>query len=155
MKKIFVAAAIALAAVLIPATAANAYGEISGPNAVSTGGSGTYVEENIPAGVTSVDFTVTGPGEAILSASISKTVVNGTATINAVFPVSGVYTVTATGTGFTNSIAVTATIAPADLASTGINPTSFVWFGGGILALGLALVVVLMVIRRNGSRATV
>jgi hypothetical protein len=64
-------------------------------------------------------------------------------------------TVTATGTGFSNSIAVTATIAPADLAATGINPTSFVWFGGGILALGLALVVVLMAVRRNGSSGTV
>ena len=164
MKKFLAAMAVVAIAVLIPAQASYAYGDLSGPNSSAVGGSAAYTVTDIPTGIDTIDFTVDGPGAATLTATstINKPVAAGSSVLNVQFPVSGVYTVTAVqGPGstatFSSSIDVTVAIAPADagLADTGFEVAPYIWFGGGLLALGVASLVVMSVVRKNASRTTV
>ena len=84
-------------------------------------------------------------------------------------PVGSTYSMTVTAGTFSDVVSMAVTAAPTDasgggavaapvastggaLASTGVDATPYVWFGGGLLVLGAGLVSVLAFVRR--SRAT-
>ncbi|MFW8745593.1 hypothetical protein [Mesorhizobium japonicum] len=160
MKRLLIAAALALVVVGATAAPALAYGEPAGPSRVAPGGSGSYTFENIPTDVPTIDVSVSGPGDVVLAGLVSRTysVSNGVADVHITFPVTGVYTLTGTGSGptsgsFSHSLTVTAVVAPADarsgLPSTGIDILPYLWFGGGALALGVGFIVMAVAIRRR------
>ncbi|WP_395640506.1 hypothetical protein [Pseudolysinimonas sp.] len=159
MKRLSTAIALAVLAMLAVPSAAFAYGEPTGPNTVVTGGSGEYVFENIPIDITDVSVSIDGPGDAVLSGLVTRVyaVTGGTVTVKAIFPVTGTYTLTGTGTGavsgtFTNSLSIAAIVRPADsgsLGATGVDAAPYLWFGGGAIILGVAVVLVLASGRRR------
>lgn len=163
MKKLFTTLALAVVAALAVASPALAYGEPTGPNTVAIGGSTQYTFENIPSDIPSIDVSVDGPGDVILSGLVTRTyaVSGGTATISVLFPVSGAYTITGTGTGplsgsFTHSLTVQAVVRSPDsgsLSSTGVDVMPVVWFGGGAVLLGVAILVILLSSRRSRRRS--
>jgi hypothetical protein len=159
MKRLFIAAALALAAVAVTAAPAFAYGEPAGPARVATGGAADYTFENIPADVPTLDISVDGPGAVTLAALVSRTytVTSGVVTIHITFPIKGDYVVTGTGTGplsgtFSHSVTVTAIVPAPDsgggLPATGVDVVPYLWFGSGAVGLGIAFVVMMVVIRR-------
>lgn len=163
MKRLFAGIASATLVLLaLSAGPALAYGEPTGPNRVAVGGSGTYVFENIPSDISTIDVAVDGPGDALLVGLVTRSypVVEGIATVRIVFPVTGAYVVTGTGTGpssgsFSHTLTVEATVATADdgdpLAPTGVDAAPYLWFGGGALALGVAILLILRSGRRSGG----
>lgn len=163
MKKTLATALLAGAMLLAVPTTAHAYGEAVPGTDTSVGTSTTITFGNFPSGTEDVTVVVDGPGVATLAAlSAPKTYAvspSGTITVTASFPASGTYTFTLTDadTGATlNTLAVTATVADSDgLADTGFDAAPYLWFGGGTLALGTALIVVLSIVRRNRTKATV
>jgi hypothetical protein len=68
-----------------------------------------------------------------------------------------VYTLTANQPGNAiPSVTVNVVTAPADtIAMTGADAAPFLWFGGGLVVLGAALVATLAVLRRNRATGTV
>ncbi|WP_035880197.1 hypothetical protein, partial [Cryobacterium sp. MLB-32] len=173
-KKTFAAIALAVLAVFAVPAAANAAGyvpdsAITVNGAVVAGGTVavTFDDDAFAAGE-QVRFDVSGEGTATLSvfkaatASITKTATaQGAATVNVTLPTdaTGTYTVTATGLTSNNvsTSALTITAADAgagDLAATGYaTPVVLIWAAGGALLLGLALVVVLTLLRRQRATA--
>jgi LPXTG-motif cell wall-anchored protein len=158
MKRILAAVALAIAAVISIPTAAYAYGELAGPSQAAVGATATYTATNIPAGVTSVDFTVSGA--ATLAATISKTVVAGAASTTATFPSAGTYTIGVTGgdgpTEFSDTITVLV-VAPAGdkLPNTGstTDAAPILWFGSGLVLLGALAVGVFATVRRSNKQS--
>ncbi|RJT91031.1 sortase [Cryobacterium melibiosiphilum] len=116
-----------------------------------------------------VSFAVTGSGTATLSAFKAATVTlvktasaSGAASVNVTLPVdaTGTYSVTATGltSGTVGTAALTVTVLDSatggGLASTGYDaPVLLIWGAGGALLLGIALVVVLTIVRRQRATA--
>lgn len=163
MKRLSTALALGVLVALAVPAPAFAYGEPTGPNTVVTGGSGEYVFENIPPDIPDVTVSVDGPGNVVLSGLVSRvySVTGGIVTVKVVFPVTGDYTITGTGTGsvsgtFTHSLDVSAIVRPADsgaLGATGFDAAPYLWFGGGAVVLGVAVVLVLASgRRRRGGR---
>ncbi|MCU1404851.1 MAG: cell wall anchor protein [Glaciihabitans sp.] len=86
-------------------------------------------------------------------------------------PLGSVYTLDVSAGAFRDSAIIVATAAPADggvvgvpvastggskpgaLASTGVDATPYVWFGGGLLVLGAGLVSALAFVRRGRKNA--
>jgi len=161
-KKILALAAVAAAAVLLPATAAHAYGELSGPNSGSVGSSYSYevtgLETDDPVTLyvenPDHDAEVTPAG----TVDSTGTPVDGAITFDVTFPASGEYTITAEqpeGEGVIGTIVVDVTVAPDDIANTGFDAGPLVWFGGGALILGAVLVAVMAVVRRKNASTPV
>jgi hypothetical protein len=157
MKKLIAVATIVVAAVLLPVTAAQGYGELAGPTSASPGAAYSYNVSNLTS-TDDVTLAVDGPGDVTIAGlvTLAKTPTGGgpyAASFGVTFPTTGVYTLVATQPGNTvGTVSVTVTAVPADeIAFTGTNATPFLWFGGGLLVLGAALVAVLAIVRRNKS----
>lgn len=156
MKKLLATVALVAVAVLLPAHAANAYGDVSGPSAAAPGSSYTYEVTDLPTNG-DVTLTVDGPGDVTIVGLITSDPKTPTGSgpystsFLVTFPSTGTYTLAASqGRVFIDSLAIDVTAAPSDgLAATGVDATPYLWFGGGLLALGVALVTVLTVVRRN------
>lgn len=175
-RKTFAVIALAILAVFAVPAAANAAGYVPANN-VSVSGEAvaggtvtvTFAEGSFTPGE-DVSFAVTGSGTATLSAFKAATVTlvktasaTGAASVNVTLPAdaTGTYTVTATGltSGTVGTAAITVTAVDAGtgsantgggLASTGYDaPVLLIWGAGGALLLGIALVVVLTIVRRQ------
>ena len=113
---------------------------------------------------------MTGSGTAVLSTVKAATVTltkvasaTGATSVNVKLPAdaTGSYTVTATGVTSANVATASITIVAADagttgkaLASTGYNaPMLLIWGAAGVLLLGIALVVVMTIVRRQRATA--
>jgi len=161
-------AAVALAAVVFLAvpSAALAYSPTNGGTAGdSTPAPGTSTTVSFADGLffanETVNFTVTGEGSATLAAlaatvSLAKTAsATGAVSVTVTLPAaaSGTYTVTGTGATSGNVWGAVLTVTPADaggLPNTGSTvPVLWIWVGGGALALGIAMVVILAITRRQ------
>jgi hypothetical protein len=76
-------------------------------------------------------------------------------------PAGSTYTLAVSAGDFQDAKTLTVAAVPADAAagagsalpSTGVDATPYVWFGGGLLALGAALVSVLAFVRRSNKTA--
>ena len=173
-KKTFAAIALAVLAVFAVPAAANAAGYVPEANVTVSGAvvAGQSTDVNIAdgsfTGGESVIVSVTGEGSATLSAfkaatvSITKTATSaGAASVTVTLPTNatGTYTVTATGVTSQNVATASLTVTAADagagnLAATGFaTPVVLIWAAGGALLLGLALVVVLTLVRRQRATA--
>jgi len=175
LKKILASAAIAIVALFAAPAAANAAGYGGqGPQAVvaEPGEAVALTFTGLPALTPS---TATAPDQVTLAslkaATASKTTdASGSVTYLASATIPGTYTITVTAGAVTAT--ATLTVVPADgagtgagtgsgsgssadggLASTGVDPVLFAWIGGGALALGAALVVVLKTVRRARNEA--
>ncbi|PJJ55548.1 hypothetical protein [Compostimonas suwonensis] len=165
-KKAFAAVVLAILAIFAVPAAANAAGYTpSAPSATTTvGGSTTLTFTGFPANVPS---TATAPDAVTLAVfkatTLSKpTNADGAVSYTASATAPGTYTITVTAGGVT--AVGTLTVAPADagsgsgggggLPSTGYDaPVLIIWAAGGALALGIALVVVLGIVRRQRAQA--
>lgn len=170
LRKILAGAAIAAAALLATPVAANAYGE-QPPIAetIEPGEAVTFGFTGLPANTPSTAVAPDAVTLAVLkAATLSKvTSADGTVTYTASATTPGTYTITVTAGSETR--VATLTVVPADggalpgsgsgssadggLADTGVDPVLFAWIGGGALALGAALVVVLSTVRRARNQA--
>jgi hypothetical protein len=168
-RRVFAAIALAVAAVFVAPLTAQASGYVPA-DSISVSGTplaGATVSVDFAAGAftagEAVTFAVDGAGTATLSAMRAATVTlvksatpAGAASVNVTLPAdaSGSYTTTATGqlSGAigTATITVTAADAGSGLAGTGYDaPVLLIWAGVGALVLGVALVVVLTLLRRQ------
>lgn len=171
-KKTIATAALAVLAILAAPTAASAY-VVDGSVTVSdsTPSPGEAVTVNIAAGSFDggepVVFSVTGEGSVTLAAlrtaveTVSKTKTadaNGAASVVVTLPAnaSGTYTLTATGQTSGNIATVSLTVAAADAGAGAVLPRTggelpfaVIWIAGGALVLGVVLVAVLGLRRRN------
>lgn len=148
MKKFIAAVILVIVGVFgAPAAAHAAYPTPSGPTTGAPGATLNYTFTGIPDATVSITST----GDVTLAATVVKSVSGGSASVAATFPSTGSYTITATGdSGYLAAITVRIAAAPSDgLADTGVDATPYLWFGGGLLVLGVALIVVLTVVRRN------
>ncbi|KQO62320.1 hypothetical protein [Curtobacterium sp. Leaf261] len=183
MKKLITAVVIAAAALIAVPTAANAAGyvptgSVTVSNSVVAGGTTTV---NIAAGAfvgnETVNITVTGAGAATIGALPTTTVratktasSNGSLAIAVTPPVggSGTYSLTATGATSGNVATTALTVVPSaaggaaasatnpgtGLAFTGSTVPALVgWAAGGAIALGVALMVVMGLVRRQRNAA--
>ena len=175
-KKILAIAALAIGAILVVPAAANAayvandHVVVSGSSAPGGTAVVTFKDGSFTPGET-VSFSVTGEGPITLSA-VNAAVVTATSTkvasatgsvvLNVTLPANatGSYTVTATGLTSGNVGTATITVRSADagagakLPFTGANISPLIiWGAGGILLLGVALLVVLAVVRRQRAIA--
>jgi hypothetical protein len=171
-KKAFIAIFVAIAAVFAMPVAANAAGYVPASYITvtdSTPAPGQTVNINFKAGafqgLETARIAVTGNGSATVgvvkaaTVSTTKTVAaDGSLSVAVTLPTdaTGTYTVTVTGATSGNVGTATLTVAAADgLAATGANfPFLLVWTAGGALLLGVALLVVLTVVRRQRVAAT-
>lgn len=155
-KQILASAAIAIALIAAPsaALAVNYTGSTSS-NTVSPGGTITYsAETGQPQGTPAL---VTANPDVTFSPANSTTYAVGAAghfAFSFVVPTSTapgtVITLTVTAGTFNDTHTVTVTaISSGGLAHTGVDVAPYLWFGGGGVALGLALIVVVAVTRRN------
>ena len=181
-KKTFAAIALAVLAVFAVPAAANAAGYVPADDVVVSGTiapgatvSVAFTDGAFTAGE-SVSFAVTGSGTATLSAvkaatvSLTKSATSaGAASVNVTLPADATGTYTTTATGLTSGTVGTAaiTLPTADaatgagasstdggLASTGYDaPMLAIWAAAGALLLGIALVTVLTVVRRQRANA--
>jgi hypothetical protein len=170
LRKILAGAAIAAAALLATPVAANAYGEQ--PPVAETTAPGEAVVlgfSGLPANTPSTAVAPDAVTLAIIKAGTASkpTDASGSVTYSASATVPGTYTITVTAGAETR--VATLTVVPADagtgagsgsgsdadggLAETGVDPVLFAWIGGGALALGAALVVVLSTVRRARNQA--
>jgi hypothetical protein len=151
---------IAGAVLLAPIAAfAATYGDLTAPNTATVGESTTFTVDpyTYPFGNVHVD----GPGVATITpaASVDEVVypTGGVLSFVVDFPVPGDYTVTVTTDDdqLVGSATVTA-VAPTDdeLGETGFDGAALIWFGGGAVALGAALVVTMSIVRRNSRSST-
>ena len=172
-KKTLAAVIIAVAAIFAMPVAANAAGYTPVTAVVSdtTPAPGQSVTVSFPDGTfannESVGIAVTGNSSAtvaVVKAATVSTTKPASATGSLSFVVTlpadatGTYTVTATGlsSGIVGTAVLTVTPAAAGgLAATGANfPFLMVWTAGGALLLGIALLIVLTVVRRQRAAAT-
>lgn len=174
LKKIFAASALVVVAVFAAPVAANAAGYVpasdvvvSGP--VTPGGTATVgFKAGSFAGGETVSFSVTGSGAATLAAvttTVTATKVataSGSVSEKVTLPVgaTGTYSLTATGLTSGNVATAALTVVPADAgaASSGSGSLAFtgstvsmlaVWGAAGAVALGIAFMVVLALVRRQ------
>ncbi len=162
IKKVLAAGAIVVAALFAAPAAANAadpgYGAPvdSGASVTTPAGTPIGVAVNVPGFTGSTaDVTVDGPGAATITPIVTST---GTANVRssvAYFSISpsvaGDYTATISSGGTTlATVTVTAT---STLASTGVNdPTPTIWLAGGLVAVGIALIVTFVAVRRQNAK---
>ena len=97
-----------------------------------------------------LNLVVNLPKDAPEGATYSLAVAAGT--FSDVVTVSAA-TVPADGGTVTVPVTTTTTTPSGALASTGVDATPYVWFGGGLLVLGAGLVSVLAFVRRSRSEA--
>lgn len=175
-KKSFAAIALAVLAVFAVPVAANAAGYVPSSDVAVSGAAtpGGTVNVTFESGFTageSVSFAVTGEGSATLAVfkaatvSLTKTATaGGAASVAVTLPAGATGTYTTTATGLSSGTVGTAaiTVAAVDsgaastngLASTGYDaPMLLIWAAAGALVLGLALVVVLNIVRRQRATA--
>jgi phage tail sheath gpL-like len=175
LKKTLAIAALAFLAVVGTPLAANAAGYVPSSNVtvsgtVTAGGTVTvsFAAGSFTSGET-VSFSVTGSGTATISAFRAATVTatkvatsSGAVSANVTLPANatGTYTLTATGLTSGNIGTAALTVVPADpgtaaaLPHTGSTlPMLLIWIAGGAVALGLALYLVLGLVRRQRARA--
>jgi hypothetical protein len=171
LRKILAGAAIAAAALLATPVAANAYGEQPSPAVtVEAGEAAVITFTGLPANTPSTAVAPDAVTLAVLKAGTASkpTDASGSVTYTASATTPGTYTITVTaGSAIATA---TLTVVPADgtgtgagtgsgsgsgggLADTGVDPVLFAWIGGGALALGAALVVVLSTVRRARNEA--
>ncbi len=173
LKKTFAIIAVAFVAVFTAPLAANAAGYVPSSSvtvsgSVTPGGTVTvsFASGSFAANE-SVGFSVTGNGTATLSmfraATVTTTKVasaTGAVSVNVTLPAnaSGTYTLTATGVTSGNIGTASLTVVPADagrsLARTGSTlPMLLIWTAGGAGVLGIALFVVLGLVRRQRAHS--
>jgi hypothetical protein len=169
-KKSFAAIVIAIAAVFAMPLAANAADPYVPDSQITVTDSTPAPGQAVPVNFTNGAFTggedvtgaVTGNGTATLSVVKAATVsltkaasATGAVSFVVTLPANatGTYTLTATGvtSGTVGTAALTVTAADAGgLAATGADfPFLMVWTAGGALLLGVALLLVLTVVRRQ------
>jgi len=158
MKKVLAAVAVAIAAVFAVPTAAAAVepgyedAPVVGNGGSATVSAGSRAEVVLNGGwAPGSPVTITIPGDVTFVATTTVTAAaDGTAAFAARFGTPGTYSGTATG-GFTFSI--TAVAAPTDggMPVTGVDATPYLWLGGGLAAVGIALVVTFIAVRRQAS----
>lgn len=170
IKKAFAVFALAILAIFAVPAAANAAGYVPKEQITVSGKSAASATVTITFGTGSfghgadVTFGVRGAGKpttlsAVKAASTATTVKSadavGAVALDVTLPAdaSGSYTVTGTdtaGTVGTATITVAAADAGKSLASTGYDaPVLLIWGASGALLLGIALVVVLGIVRRQ------
>ncbi|HEY0258523.1 MAG TPA: sortase [Lacisediminihabitans sp.] len=172
IKKAFAVAALVAVAIFAGPVAANAAGYVADDQIIvsdSTPAPGSTQTVTFTAGSflpgEEVSFSVTGEGPitlaavraAVVTASITKTAAaDGSIVLRITLPTDAVGTYNVTGTGLTSGTVGTAvlTVAAADagsgLAFTGANVSPLlIWGAGGVLLLGIALLVVMTVVRRQ------
>ena len=142
--------------------------------AVAPGGVITYsaTDTDLPAGVTGT-ASLTGTlaaEEAVITPASTKTAtvvsgengdINFTIKLPTSAPAGSTYTLDVAVGSFNDVKTLTVAAVPVDsaaagssaLPSTGVDATPYVWFGGGLLALGAALVSVLAFVRRSNKTA--
>ena len=177
-KKTFAVIALAFLAIFAVPAAANAAGYIAADN-ISVSGSATAGSEqtvtfddgSFTAGET-VTFAVTGEGFATSTITMTGTAdAQGAVTFTFTLPsdASGSYSITATGATSGNFGSATITVVTADAGTTGTGtaeeidgglantgyeaPVLLIWGAAGALLLGVALVLVLNVVRRQKATA--
>ncbi|AZH84671.1 hypothetical protein EAO79_18530 [Plantibacter sp. PA-3-X8] len=173
IKKITAIFALVLAGLFIAPVAANAFyapdGSVTVSGTITPGGTSTvaFTAGSFQPGET-VSFTLTGENAsgatlaAVDSKSLQKTASGtGAVNLNVTLPsnASGTYTVTATGLTSLVTVNATLTVTAAgsgsggndnDLADTGFGAPAFVvWGAAGAVALGAALIAVLVMVRRQ------
>ena len=175
-RKALAVIALAILAIFAVPAAANAAGYVPAGNITVSGNAvagGTVIivfGDGSFAGSENVSFAVSGAGTVTLSAFKAATVTlvkqatpAGSASVSVTFPQNATGTYSVTATGLTSGTIGTAsiTIAAADsvagasdtgggLAGTGYDaPVLLIWAAGGALLLGIALVVVLNIVRRQ------
>ncbi|TFB95891.1 sortase [Cryobacterium sp. HLT2-28] len=175
IKKTFAVVALAALALFAVPAAANAAGYVANDKVTTSGAAvaGGTVTVNFAAGSftagENVMFSVSGSGTATLSVFKAATVSlvkaassTGAASVAVKLPAdaTGSYTVTATGATSANVGTATITVAAADagtakgLAHTGYEaPMLLIWGAAGALMLGIALVVVMGIVRRQRANA--
>lgn len=177
-KKTLAALALALLAVFAVPAAANAAGYVPESNVVVSGSATPSSPVYISFAAASftpgeqVSYSVTGEGTATLAivkaatASLVKSATSdGAASVVVTLPANATGTYTTTATGLTSGNVGTAaiTVAAADsgaaaaddkgLASTGFAGSALIFWAAGLLLAGIALVVVLSVVRRQRANA--
>lgn len=159
MKKTLIAFAVALVAFFAVPLSAQGYGSTS-PTTTGTIGTGQQVTVSWPAGtfINNEDLTAassstsgtatlapttTRPATFLAVSSVYFANSDGSFSIYVTLPTTP-GTTTVTVTGGTSSATATAvlTTTAADLPHTGANVGPYLWVGAGVIALGLALVVV-------------
>ena len=172
-KKTFAVIALAFLAIFAVPAAANAAGYVAA-DSISVSGSSTpgseqtvsFADGSFTAGEV-VSFAVTGEGFATSTVTLAGTAnAQGAVTFKFTLPsnASGSYSITATGATSANVGTATVTVAAADagtavgaedgLANTGFEaPVLLIWGAAGALILGIALVLVLNVVRRQKTTA--
>ena len=174
-RKALAVIALAILAIFAVPAAANAAGYVPAGNITVSGNAvagGTVIivfGDGAFAGSENVSFAVSGAGTVTLSAFKAATVTlvkqatpAGSATVNVTLPQNATGTYSVTATGLTSGTIGTAsiTVRAADsagaattgggLAGTGYDaPVLLIWAAGGALLLGIALVVVLTIVRRQ------
>jgi hypothetical protein len=173
-KKILAIAALALAVIFAVPTAAMASGYVPPGNVSSSGGTTAspgqtqtivFAAGSFSASET-VSVTVTGSPAATLGSTSYTATAAGALTITVKIPTSAtansVYSIQAVGVSSGNVgtyrltvvVADAAAAAPRGLAFTGGTISMLiVWGGAGILALGIALLIVMRVVRRQHAEA--
>jgi len=160
-KKVLAAGAIVIASLAAPlaANAADApYGApVNNGDTVTTGaGEPIAIAVNVPGFINGVDATVTvdGPGSATITPIVTSVgiahVASGVATFSVTPSVVGVYHATVAQGVQSVSVTITAT---SGLPSTGVNdPTPTIWIAGGLVAVGIALIVTFVAVRRQNAK---
>jgi hypothetical protein len=173
IKKALIAVSIAIFAVFTVSTAANAAGYTAdGPSVTVTVGDGpvalsfTGFTPNEPTTASAPDAVTLATVKVVSTASKAADA-SGAVTYTATATQPGTYTVTVTGQSGAVGVA-TLTVAPADLGSangggegsngglpnTGYEtPMLIIWGASGALILGIALVVVLGIVRKQRASA--
>jgi hypothetical protein len=173
-KKFLAIAALALAVIFAVPTAAMAAGYVPPGNVSSSGGTTSspgqtktivFAAGSFSAGET-VSVTVTGSPAATLGSTSYTATAAGALTITVKIPTSAtansVYSIQAVGVSSGNVgtfrltvvVADAGAAAPGGLAYTGGTISMLiVWGGAGILALGIALLIVMRVVRRQRAQA--
>ncbi|AMM20475.1 hypothetical protein AX769_10355 [Frondihabitans sp. PAMC 28766] len=172
--KIATASALVLGAMFVAPAAANAAGYVPSSNvtvsgAVVAGGTDTvgFASGSFDPGE-NVTFSVTGAGRVQLAALAQQTVTltkaatsTGADSVSVTLPAgaSGTYTLTATGATSGNVATAALSVVPADgtaastsgaLAFTGSTVSMLVvWSAAGAVALGIAFMIVLALVRRQ------
>ena len=160
IRRVIAVAAIAGAMVVAPlAASASTYGSLAGPNTAPAGAPISFLID--PFTATYGEVTVTGPSTvSILSAATTTDIVypsGGVLSFEVDAPTPGDYTISVTTSEdeFVGSETITVVAATEDeLGETGFDGAALIWFGGGALALGVALVVTMSIVRRNARQTT-
>jgi len=178
-RKVFAVIALAILAIFAVPVAANAAGYVPQDSITVSGKSAAGATVTVGFGTgafghgADVTFGVTGAGKpatlSVFKAATATTVKTADATgavdLNVTLPAdaSGSYTVTGTDTfGTVGTATITVPTADGGLANTGGNglahtgysaPMLLIWAASGALLLGIAMVVVLSIVRRQRVKA--